>query len=95
MLANADDPLLLYRKRIEETLRELGIPELFATERRQTLHLECEDLVSIGLDMSGREQRLERRAASRWPAMREAAAGDGVTLAVVSASTPDSRCAIR
>jgi len=85
MLANADDPLLLYRKRIGETLRELGIPESFATERRQTMHLECEDLISIGLDMAGREQRLERESAAQWHAMREAAASDDVTLAVVSA----------
>lgn len=66
------------------TLSELGIPTLFVTQRRRPLHCECEDLVSIGLDMFGREQRLERRAASQWQAMVATAKLDGVALAAVS-----------
>lgn len=85
MSVNPGDELDRYKKRIAETLREFGIPESFATGRRQTQHLECEDLVSIGLDQSGREQRLERGAAARWQAMRQAADSEGIALAVVSA----------
>jgi zinc D-Ala-D-Ala carboxypeptidase len=85
MTARPDDPIALYQERITQTLRELGIPISFATERRQSLQLEGEDLVSIGLDMAGREQRLERRAAAQWEAMKQAALADAVALAVVSA----------
>jgi D-alanyl-D-alanine carboxypeptidase len=68
-----------------QALRELGIPASFVTERRRPLCEECEDLVSIGLDMFGREQWLERTAASQWVAMRLGADRDGLVLAVVSA----------
>lgn len=74
-----------YRERILQTLRELGIPESFATARKQSMHVECADLVSIGLDLAGRDQWMERQAAAQWQAMREAAGLDGATLAVVSA----------
>lgn len=74
-----------YHERVLRTLGELGIPESYATARKQSMHMECVDLVSIGLDLTGREQRMERRAASQWQAMREAAALDGATLAVISA----------
>ena len=84
----AADPVTVlehYKQRIVDTLRELGIPESLATNRRQSLQLEGEDLVSIGLDMSGREQRLERVAAAQWHAMRAAAESEGVALAIISA----------
>lgn len=68
-----------------QALRELGIPTSFVTQRRRPLHCECEDLVSIGLDMFGREQRLERTTASQWQAMCLSADGDGIVLAIVSA----------
>ena len=74
-----------YEERAIQALRDLGIPTSFVTQRRRPLREECGDLVSIGLDMFGREQRLERRAASQWEAMRLAADRDGVVLAVVSA----------
>lgn len=77
--------LALYFDRVRQTLRELSIPETYATGRRQSLQLEGEDLISIGLDVHGREQRLERRAAAAWQAMRAAAGGEGVELAAVSA----------
>ena len=66
------------------TLSELGIPTSFVTQRHRLLHCECEDLVSIGLDMFGREQRLERRAASKWQSMLATAGQDGVVLAAIS-----------
>ena len=74
-----------YQERIRQALQELGIPITYATNRRQSFHLECPDLVLLGLDMAGREQRLERQAATQWQAMREAAGREGVTLAIVSA----------
>jgi D-alanyl-D-alanine carboxypeptidase len=74
-----------YEERAVQALRELGIPISFVAQRRRPLHEECDDLVSIGLDMFGREQRLERTTASQWRAMRLAADGDGVVLGIVSA----------
>jgi zinc D-Ala-D-Ala carboxypeptidase len=73
-----------YEERAIQALRELGIPISFVTQRRRPLREECEDLVSIGLDMFGREQRLERRAASQWRAMLAIAKKDGVVMEVVS-----------
>ena len=73
-----------YEERIMRTLSELGIPTSFVTQRHRPLHCECEDLVSIGLDMFGREQRLERRAASKWQSMLPTAGHDGVVLAAIS-----------
>jgi D-alanyl-D-alanine carboxypeptidase len=74
-----------YEERATQALQELGIPTSFVTQRRRPLREECDDLVSIGLDMFGREQRLSRTAALQWEAMRLAADRDGVILAVVSA----------
>src|ERR1035437_5792074 len=73
-----------YEERALQTLSELGIPTSFVTQGRRTLHCECEDLVSIGLDMFGREQRLERRAASQWLTMIAAVKHDRVVLIAVS-----------
>jgi len=74
-----------YEERILQTLRELGLPELLATTRRQSVQLECTDLVSIGLDLAGREQRMERQAAEKWRAMGAAADRAAVSLGIVSA----------
>jgi D-alanyl-D-alanine carboxypeptidase len=73
-----------YEKRILDTLGELGIPDSFADKGGRPVHVECEDLVSIGLDMFGREQRLAPRAAAQWQAMVEAAKLDGVELVAIS-----------
>jgi zinc D-Ala-D-Ala carboxypeptidase len=73
-----------YEERVTKTLKELGIPISFITQRRRPLHRECEDLVSIGLDIFEREQWLERQTAAKWRAMVAAAKHDGVTLMVVS-----------
>lgn len=82
---NSDPHRLLVERRVLPTLRELGIPVSLATERRQSLHLDCEDLVSVGLDLAGREAQLERSTAASWWALRDAAARDGVALGIVSA----------
>lgn len=74
-----------YQQRITDTLKELGIPGSFLAHYHLPMHLECEDLVSIGLDMFDREQRMERHAASQWHAMAAAARADAVTLLMISA----------
>lgn len=81
------DPKIIaeYQERIRQALQELGIPQSLATERRQSFHLEGTDLVSIGLDSAGREQRLERQAAVQWQSMRATAEREGVILDGVSA----------
>jgi D-alanyl-D-alanine carboxypeptidase len=79
--------LARYEERILQTLRELGLPESLAKTRMQPAQLECdgENLVSIGLDLLGREQRLERATAERWAAMQAAAEREHVLIGVVSA----------
>ena len=73
-----------YEERVTQALSELGIPTSYMAKRRRPLHCECEDLVSISLDMFGREQRLERRAAAQWLTMIATAKHDGVVLIAVS-----------
>jgi zinc D-Ala-D-Ala carboxypeptidase len=74
-----------YEARAIQALKELGLPISFVTQRHRPLREECEDLVSIGSDMFGREQWLERIAASQWKAMCSAAVHDRIILVVVSA----------
>jgi D-alanyl-D-alanine carboxypeptidase len=74
-----------YQERIKDTLKELAIPETFLGEYRLPLQLECNNLVSIGLDMFDREQRMEPQAASQWHAMSAAARADGIVLLMISA----------
>jgi D-alanyl-D-alanine carboxypeptidase len=73
------------RQHIVETARELGISETHFTECRLPFQQECTDLISIGLDVFGREQRMDSRAAPRWEAMRSAAQDDQIILLAVSA----------
>jgi zinc D-Ala-D-Ala carboxypeptidase len=73
-----------YQERINETLKSLAIPVSFLTNYRLPLQHECTDLVSIGLDMFKREQRMERLTAAKWHEMVSAANRDGVTLLVIS-----------
>ncbi|HEU5398812.1 MAG TPA: M15 family metallopeptidase [Gammaproteobacteria bacterium] len=65
-------------------LAELGIPADYGARRRLPLCEEAFELVSIGADVLGREQRLAPRAAAAWRRMRDAAERDGITLLVVS-----------
>ncbi|MBL9168015.1 MAG: D-alanyl-D-alanine carboxypeptidase family protein [Verrucomicrobiales bacterium] len=74
-----------YEDRIARHLSELGIPAAYGTERGMILHREATELVSVGKDMYGREQRLTPAAAAGWEAMRSSAAGQGVDLLLVSA----------
>lgn len=45
---------------------------------------EATELMSVGLDAFGREQRLAPEAATAWATMREVAAGEGVQLLLIS-----------
>ena len=73
--------------RIAVLHRELGIPADYAQLRGLPLHAEADaaELVSIGEDIYGREQRLIRPAADAWHALRAAAEADGLALQPVSA----------
>lgn len=74
-----------YRAMVAAVLTELGIPADYGARRQLELCEEAAELVSIGADVLGREQKLTPKAASAWHAMRAAAERDGVQLLVVSA----------
>jgi D-alanyl-D-alanine carboxypeptidase len=74
-----------HQERALQALQELGIPDSFLTQYERPVYGDCEDLVPVGQDMFGREQRLERRTAAKWEAMRNAAEKEGVKLLMVSA----------
>ncbi|HLP06999.1 MAG TPA: M15 family metallopeptidase [Opitutaceae bacterium] len=57
-------------------------PEGYAA--RVPWHEEAAELVSVGLDVFGREQRLAPGAAGAWLAMTNAGASDGVRLLLIS-----------
>jgi D-alanyl-D-alanine carboxypeptidase len=73
-----------YRQGIAALHAEFGIPADYAQKRQLPLCEEARELVSIGTDILGREQRLAPRAAAAWEAMRAAAERDGVRLLAVS-----------
>ena len=63
---------------------ELGIPADYGTRTGLVPCEEARELVSIGPDVLGREQKLAPRAAEAWLRMRTAAKADGIQLQVVS-----------
>jgi D-alanyl-D-alanine carboxypeptidase len=63
---------------------ELGIPADYGERFKLALCEETTELVSIGADVMGREQRLHPKAAEAWQRMRAAADEDGIQLLVVS-----------
>ncbi len=65
--------------------RELGIPRAYADDTGIPTYVEPDNLVSIGVDIFGRPQELAQEAADEWEYMQIAAAGDNVSLYVVSA----------
>ena len=73
-----------YRRSIASLHTELGIPADYATRAQLVLCEEAAELVSIGTDISGREQRLHPKAAEAWRGMRDAAQQHGIQLLVVS-----------
>jgi D-alanyl-D-alanine carboxypeptidase len=79
------DAIEAYAARVEQVLAELQVPEDHPARRRQPVVPEATDLVSIGLDVFGREQFLVLEVAEQWRALERAAARDGIVLQVVSA----------
>jgi D-alanyl-D-alanine carboxypeptidase len=73
-----------YEQSIAAILRELGVPTSFSTTAAMPVQPEATDLVSVGTDIYGREQRLAPTAARCWKAMLAAAQEQGVILQLVS-----------
>ncbi len=65
--------------------RELGIPSNYSRSTRLHVQTTPTDLVSIGLDVFGRDQRLRASAASAWLSLQEGASSDNVCIQLVSA----------
>jgi D-alanyl-D-alanine carboxypeptidase len=76
--------LALNRAQIDDVATQLGIDLAIVDARGLPYHPEAVDLVSIGLDILNREQRLTPTAADAWRAMQAAAAVDSVQLLPVS-----------
>ncbi|MBM3845453.1 MAG: D-alanyl-D-alanine carboxypeptidase family protein [Verrucomicrobia bacterium] len=74
-----------YEKRVGCILEGLGIPDAAVRERSLVLQAEVQDLISVGMDSRGRDQRLTPCAAGAWKGMQRAALADGVELQLVSA----------
>jgi D-alanyl-D-alanine carboxypeptidase len=74
-----------YLKRIAALHESLGIPGDYGQTRAIPVQMEAAGLVSIGVDIYQREQRLVMEAAGAWESMRDYASGEGVELQVVSA----------
>ena len=71
-----------YEQRVVEILRELGLEEMYA--RRKPIR-EASELVSVGQDIYGRDQKLTPNAAKAWQEMKSAAESEGILLKLVSA----------
>lgn len=84
-MIGASEMMAVYRERIEQMHRELGIPPGFVEQRGWLLQPEAGNLVEAGPDLYGRPQRLTPGARSAWRKMQQAAAEDGVVLQLVSA----------
>lgn len=74
-----------YLARLRASHRALGIPENFLDTSRLPLCIEPVDLVDTEPDYYCRPQKLTPAANLAWRAMRDAAAGDGVVLHLISA----------
>jgi D-alanyl-D-alanine carboxypeptidase len=74
-----------YDKRVGQILAELGIPASYGVDRQLPCYAEARDLVSVGMDIHGRERQLTPHAARRWLELRAAAQQDGISLLLVSA----------
>jgi D-alanyl-D-alanine carboxypeptidase len=70
-----------YEQRIAAIMQELGAPP----RSGKRPFSEASKLVSVGLDIYGREQRLSPEAAAAWNEMKAGAERDGECLQLVSA----------
>lgn len=84
-----------YRQSIAALHAGFGIPSDYAEQRKLVLCEEAKELVSIGPDSFGRDQRMTPKAAQAWAGMQEAAAKCHVQLLVVSAfRSVEYQCAL-
>jgi zinc D-Ala-D-Ala carboxypeptidase len=74
-----------YEEQVAQVLRELGIPVTHGKKSGLRIFQEAAELVSVGADIYGREQRLAPQAAAAWRALKFAAEHDGIALLLVSA----------
>ena len=73
-----------YENRIAQLLEELGAPPRSGSSIPRLVR-EPAQLVSVGTDIYGRDQRLTPEAAAAWQSMKAAAEKDGQMLQLVSA----------
>ena len=84
-----------YRQLIAGLHAGYGIPADYAEQRRLPLCEEATELVSIGPDSLGRDQRMTPQAAKAWLRMQADAGKAGVQLLVVSAyRSVEYQCAL-
>ena len=84
-----------YRQAIAGLHAGYGIPTDYAETRRLPLCEEAKELVSIGPDSLGRDQRMTPKAAEAWRRMQADASKAGVQLLVVSAyRSVEYQCAL-
>jgi D-alanyl-D-alanine carboxypeptidase len=84
-----------YKQSIAALHSGFGIPTDYAEKRGLEVCEEAKELVSIGPDSLGRDQRMSPKAAAAWQCMQEAAAKDGVQLVAVSAfRSVEYQCAL-
>lgn len=74
-----------YDARVAQILAELGIPAAHGVDRHMPSYAEARDLVSVGMDIYGRDRQLTPHAAGRWTELRVAAHQDGIALLLISA----------
>ena len=65
-------------------LTELGIPENYGIDPHLRLYAEAAELVQVGPNIVGQEQRLTPDSATAWQTMQQAAAAESVELVLVS-----------
>lgn len=84
-----------YRAAIADLHMGFGIPRDYSEERHLPLCEEAKELVSIGPDSLGRDQRMAPKAAEAWRRMQAHAENAGVQLLVVSAyRSVEYQCAL-
>jgi D-alanyl-D-alanine carboxypeptidase len=73
------------RRLAQDTLRQLGADPALLRGRGLPLFADARRLQCVGLGTDGRDKFLAPAAATAWLAMRQAAAGEGVELLLISA----------
>jgi zinc D-Ala-D-Ala carboxypeptidase len=74
-----------YEERVAQTLAALGIPATHGKKSGLRIFREAEELVSVGLDIYEREQKLTPRGAIAGRELKLAVERDGIALLLVSA----------